>query len=563
MKQQKLRTQRTPVNKNDDLTLTIEALTGEGQGVARVDGYAVFVPGALIGETVEAHVIKATASYAVAKLRNVLSAAHERVGPRCAVFGRCGGCAMQHLSYAGQLAAKQRQVSDALTRLGGLVDPPMRPILCMDDPWRYRNKGSFPFGAHAGAAVFGFYAGRSHRLVPLYDCPIQDERIVDIARRVAGWADEAGVAVYDEQTCRGTLRHVMARALTTGETMAVVVTNAPLGAAQSAALVSALAGVDSVWHNLNPRATNVIFGERFSLLAGKPALTEVIGKLRFSVSPQSFLQINAVQAEALYEAAVSLLDPQPDETVVDAYCGIGTISLMLAARCKRVIGIEQVSAAVEDARQNAADNSVSNATFLCGDTEAVLPKLVSEGSPLHAILLDPPRKGCDERALAAVVQAAPQRIVYVSCNPATLARDLKYLCAAGYALSAVQPVDMFPQTSHVETIVLLSHKSPDSVINVKVEFGEGEGKMPLDAIAERAKKYQPKPKITYKMIQEYVEKKYGFKVHTAYIAEVKRSLGLTLYDAPNAVDELRQSRKHPPKEKIEAITDALKYFEVI
>ncbi len=458
LKQQTPRTQRPPVNKNDGLTLAIESLTGEGQGVARVDGYAVFVPGALIGETVEAHVIKATATYAVAKVVRVLSAAPERVAPRCPVFGRCGGCAMQHLGYAGQLAVKQRQVYDALTRLGGLVEPPMRPILGMDDPWRYRNKGSFPLGMQAGAAVFGFYAGRSHRLVPLYDCPIQDARIVDIARRVANWANEAGVTVYDEQTGKGWLRHVMARALTTGETMAVVVTSTPPGAPQSAALVSALAGVDSVWHNLNPRATNVIFGERFTLLAGKPTLTEVIGNLRFSVSPQSFLQINATQTEALYEAAVSLLDPQPDETVVDAYCGIGTISLMLAARCKRVIGIEQVSAAVEDARQNAADNGLTNATFLCGDTEAILPKVISEGPPIHAVLLDPPRKGCDERALAAVVQAAPERLVYVSCNPATLARDLKYLCAAGYTPSAVQPVDMFPQTGCVETVVLMTKR---------------------------------------------------------------------------------------------------------
>lgn len=461
MKKQEL---RKPVSKNDDLTLHITALTGEGQGVARVDGFAVFVPGALIGETVEAHVIKVTASYAVAKTTAVLTPAPDRVEPRCPVFGRCGGCAMQHLSYSGQLSAKQREVYDALTRLGGFAEVPMRPILGMSDPWRYRNKGSFPFSTQAGAAVFGFYAERSHRLIPLYDCPIQDERILDIARRVAFFANENRVSVYDEETGRGLLRHVMARALTTGETMAVIVTSAPLSTAQSTALIAALDGVDSIWHNLNSEATNVIFGERFTLLAGKRALTETIGAYSFFVSPQSFLQVNAAQTAVLYEAAVSLLNPKPTETVVDAYCGIGTLSLLVSSHCAHVIGIEQVPAAIEDARKNAEANGVTNARFLCGNTEDALPQLVAEGAPIHAVLLDPPRKGCDPRAISAILSAAPERIAYVSCNPATLARDLQALCAGGYTLCAVQPVDMFPQTAHVETVVLLCREKAEEVL---------------------------------------------------------------------------------------------------
>ena len=450
---------KIPVRKNDDITLSIEGLTGEGQGVGRVEGFAVFVIGALFGETVRAHVIKVEKSYAVAKLVEVLTPSPDRVAPRCPVFAQCGGCTLQHLSYPAQRRAKQQQVIDALTRLGGLNDVTVRPILGMDEPWRYRNKGSFPVGSVAGAAVFGFYAERSHRLVALSDCPIQDERIVEIAARTCAWANEHGVSIYDESTQRGNLRHIVARALSTGETMATIVTRGPLK--HRDALIEALEGVDSVWHNLNPADTNVIFGETFTLLAGKETLTEQIGDNRFRVSPQSFLQVNARQTAALYEAAVELLSPHPNDTVVDAYCGIGTISLMLSSRVKRVIGIEQVRAAIDDATGNAAANGVENATFLCGDTEDVLPELLQKGERVDAVVLDPPRKGCDERALAAIADAGIQRIAYVSCNPATLARDCKYLAARGYRLVCAQPVDMFPQTSHVECVALLCKEEID------------------------------------------------------------------------------------------------------
>ncbi len=443
------------MKKNDDLTLEITSLTGEGQGVGKVEGFAVFVPGALPGETVNAHIIKATSSYAVAKVTQVIRPAANRVAPKCPVYGQCGGCAFQHLDYPGQLAAKQQQVADALIRLGGIPQPPMRPIIGMEHPWHYRNKGSFPFGTQAAAVVFGFYAGRSHRLIPLYDCPIQDERVVEIARKVTSWANDSGLAAYDEQTSQGVLRHVMARALTTGETMAVLVAAKPLRPAQLESLIAALPEVDSLWLNLNERVTNVIFGDAFTLLSGKPTLTETIGDFQYRVSPQSFLQVNAAQTAVLYQSAISLLDPQPQETIVDAYCGIGTISLMLSKKCKKVIGIEQVSQAIQDAKQNAADNGLTNLEFLCGDTEALLPKLFTGGATIDAVLLDPPRKGCEEAALTAIAASNVSRIVYVSCNPATLARDIKILCAKGYGVTALQPVDMFPQTGHVETVVLM------------------------------------------------------------------------------------------------------------
>ena len=445
---------RPPVQKNDELIVTIDSLTNEGQGVARVEGYAVFIVGALVGEEVKAHIIKVMPTYAIAKAIEIRKPSPDRVRPACPVFAQCGGCSLWHLSYPAQLRQKQQWVEDALTRLGGFSGVPMQPIVGMEEPTRYRNKGSFPFGAAGNGAVFGFYAERSHRLVPFSDCLIQDERIVDATRRVAAWANACGVPVYDETTGEGQLRHVVARTTASGELMVVVVTKGQLK--KSNDLLSFLEDVDSVWHNENAKDTNVIFGDRFTLLFGKAALTETIGEKRFSVSPQSFLQVNRIQTQALYETAREFLAAKPEETIVDAYCGVGTISLFIAGDCKRVIGVEQVAPAIEDAKANAKENGIANAEFVCGNVEDVLPRLIAGDAKIDAIVLDPPRKGCEEAALAAIVQSSANRVVYVSCNPATLARDCKYLAEHGFMLSAVRPVDMFPQTCHVETVVLMS-----------------------------------------------------------------------------------------------------------
>ncbi len=445
---------RPPVEKNDDIVVTIESLSNEGQGVARVEGFTVFVVGALAGEEVKAHIIKVQSAYAIAKATEILTPSPDRVRPGCPVFTQCGGCTLWHLSYPAQLRQKQQWVQDALVRLGGFSDIPMQPIVGMEDPTRYRNKGSFPFGVVGNAAVFGFFAERSHRLVPFSDCPIQDERIVDAARRVAAWANACGVPVYDETTGEGQLRHVVARTTAEGELMVTVVTRGQLKKKDD--LLSFLEDCDSVWHNENPKQTNVVFGEKFTLLSGKPALTETIGEKRFSVSPQSFLQVNRIQTQELYETAREFLAAKSDETVVDAYCGVGTISLFIAEDCARVVGIEQVAPAIEDAKANAAANGVTNAEFICGNVEDVLPRLLSREGGVSAIVLDPPRKGCEEAALEAIAKSTASRVVYVSCNPATLARDCKYLAFHGFTLSAVRPVDMFPQTCHVETVVLLT-----------------------------------------------------------------------------------------------------------
>jgi 23S rRNA (uracil1939-C5)-methyltransferase len=429
------------------------SLSSEGQGVGRSEGVAFFVPFALPGETVRAHIIKVEKRYCIAKIVEILEPSPDRVEPKCEAFAKCGGCAMMHLSYPEQLRAKTQIVRDCLERLGGVNDVCVCETLGMDDPWRYRNKGSFPFGFVDGAVAFGFYAERSHRLIPLFDCPIEDARVTAIARTVAEWANRNHIRVYDETTGKGCLRACVVRVTSTGERMAVVVTKGDLPAKES---LVRLLNVESLYHSRNDRQTNVIFGDRFSLLNGKPQIVEEQNGIRFLVSPQSFLQVNPMQTRVLYETAIRFLDPKPDETIADVYCGIGTISLAIAKHVGKVIGIECVPEAIEDAKKNAALNGVGNAEFLCGLAEDVLPSLVKNGMRPDAIVIDPPRKGCEEPVLSAIAESGVRRLVYVSCNPATLARDVKILSSFGFSVQSVQPVDMFPHTQHVETVVLMT-----------------------------------------------------------------------------------------------------------
>ncbi len=442
-----------PFQKNQELTLLITSLSSEGQGVGRSEGVAFFVPFALPGETVRAHIIKVEKRYCIAKIVEILEPSPDRVEPKCEAFAKCGGCAMMHLSYPEQLRAKTQIVRDCLERLGGVNDVCVSETLGMDDPWRYRNKGSFPFGFVDGAVAFGFYAERSHRLIPLFDCPIEDARVTAIARTVAEWANRNHIRVYDETTGKGCLRACVVRVTSTGERMAVVVTKGDLPAKES---LVRLLNVESLYHSRNDRQTNVIYGDRFTLLNGKPQIVEEQNGIRFLVSPQSFLQVNPMQTRVLYETAIRFLDPKPDETIADVYCGIGTISLAIAKHAGKVVGIECVPEAIEDAKKNAALNGVGNAEFLCGLAEDILPSLVKNGMRPDAIVIDPPRKGCEEPVLSAIAESGVRRLVYVSCNPATLARDVKILSSFGFCVQSVQPVDMFPHTQHVETVVLMT-----------------------------------------------------------------------------------------------------------
>ena len=458
-------------------------------------------------------------------------------------------------------------MADALRRIGGL-DVPVRDILPSPQTERYRNKVQYPlFLAGDGSVQAGFYASRSHRPLPCGDCLLQPGLLNRIAATLCALLTQYHISVYDEQAHRGLARHIYLRhAVTNGSVLVCLVCNGrSLPHAQDicAALVKAHPEVESVVLNVNTHKTNVITGKECITLYGPGVLHDTMRGVPVALGPLSFYQVNTEGANRLYSVAADFAAPGPEDTLLDLYCGAGTIGLSMAEHCGRLIGVEIVPEAVESARRNAAAMGVEHAEFFCADAGTAAQKLAADGLLPNIVVLDPPRKGCDEPTLKAVLAMAPQRIVMVSCNPATAARDLKYLSQHGYAVQAVQPVDMFPRTKHVETVVLLSHKKADSYIHIDVEFGEGEGKIPVDSIAKRAEAYKPKEKVTYKMIKEYIEAKYGFKVHTAYIAEVKRNLGLPMYDAPNAVEELKQPRKHPTPEKVEAIKDALRYFAVI
>ena len=556
------------MQKDDLIRVTIEDLSSDGLGVGHSDGMAFFIKDTVIGDEVEAKIMKMKKTYGYARMTKLLVPSPDRIEARCPVARQCGGCQIQSMSYPAQLRFKENKVRNNLMRIGKFENPPMEPIIGMDTPFRYRNKAQFPIGySRDGRRIAGFYAGRTHAIIECEDCLLGARVNQEILETVLSHMEQFQIEPYEEQTGKGLLRHVMTRVgHSTGEIMVCLVVNGTK-LPHEEALIAALTGIPgmaSITLNTNTEKTNVIMGHKQRLLWGRPYIEDTIGAVRFRISPLSFFQVNPLQTEKLYGKALEYAGLTGKETVWDLYCGIGTISLFLAQRAKKVCGVEIVPAAIEDARKNAALNGFTNAEFFVGKAEEVLPeKYKTEGITADVIVVDPPRKGCEESVLTTMIQMQPKRIVYVSCDSATLARDLKYLCENGYTLQKCCPVDMFGNSVHVETVVLLSHKKPDSVINVKVEFGEGEGKIPLDNIEKRAESYKPKERVTYKMIKEYIEEKYGFKVHIAYIAEVKRDLGLPMYDAPNAVEELKQPRKHPTAEKVEAIKDALKHFNIV
>ena len=554
--------------KNDIVTLKIEDCGIDGEGIGKADGFTVFVKDAVIGDTVRAKIMKAKKNYGYGRLEEIITPSPDRVEPKCQFARQCGGCQLQALSYEKQLEFKTSKVRGHLERIGGFTDIPMEKILGMDQPFHYRNKAQFPVGkSKDGRIITGFYAGRTHSIIENRDCALGVTRNKEVLDRVIAYMEKFHIQPYDENTGKGLVRHVLIRyGFFTDEMMVCLIINGEKLPGEEA-LVKSLCQIPetvSVMVNVNKKRNNVILGEKVRLLWGQPYITDKIGEISYQISPLSFFQVNPYQTGRLYGKALEYAQLSGNETVWDLYCGIGTISLFLAQKAKMVRGVEIIPAAIENAKENARLNGFANTEFFVGKAEEVLPEQFARtGERADVIVVDPPRKGCDETLLSTIIKMQPDRVVYVSCDSATLARDLKYLCERGYELKKVCPVDMFPNTVSVETVVLLSHKKPDGHINVKVEFGEGEGKVPLDNIAKRAESYKPKERVTYKMIKEYIEAKYGFKVHTAYIAEVKRDLGLPMYDAPNAVEELKQPRKHPTVEKVEAIKDALKHFEVI
>ena len=619
-----------PLKTGDEIEIEITALSSGGHGIGRYQGFAVFVPFTWMGDHITAQITKVQKNYAEAKLVDILIPSPERVEPPCPAFGSCGACSLMHASYSAQLEAKRRIVQDAFERIGGISGVTVKPTIGMDTPLCYRNKASFPFGNHNGRVVFGCYEKRSHRLIPLDGCLIQNEKSIIAMKTLCKWANDFGIRAYDPTPTgsmgngrrrardasavsstntkkQGILRHGVIRC-TEGGTMVIVVTTGKLPHRDELVerLLSAIPDIKSIIHNVNPNDTNLIMGRENRVLFGSDTVIEDLNSLSFAVSAQSFLQVNPKQTIVLYNAAIDALELNMSDSVIDLYCGIGTISLLMAKRVKKVLGIEAVPAAIEDAKRNAVRNKLNNASFICGSVEDVLPKILRHGSVRHgvsaqmtdngngienrafecgsiktespesqgslsaydsneggtypgtlgagkeftALVLDPPRVGVDKAAIDAIAASGIGRIAYVSCNPATLARDCKLLCAGGYVINSVQPVDMFPETEHVETVCLLSKLNAKQHIEINLDMDE----LYLTDAEKKA---------TYQEIKDYVLEHSGLKVSSLYIAQVKQKCGIIERKNCNKPksEDAKQLQCPPDKEK--AITEALKYFGMI
>ena len=544
-----------PVEKNKTYEIKIAALGSNGEGIGRIEGYTVFVEGALPPETCLVLIVKTRKHFGYGKLLEILTPSPDRREPCCPVAKQCGGCQLQHLSYAAQLAYKTKEVQDDLERIGGITDVTVRPAIGMDAPWRYRNKAQFPVGQGKDGCAIGFYAKRSHRIVDTKQCFLQNERNDAIVALVRDFLNEFQIPLYDEETHTGLVRHILTRiGRSSGEVMVCIVLNGKR-LPHSEVLVERLQrieGMVSIVLNVNREKTNVILGRKIITLWGKDTITDSLDGIEFEISPLSFYQVNPVQTEVLYKKAVELADLKGDETVLDLYCGIGTISLFFARKARQVFGVEIVPEAIADARKNAERNNITNAAFAVGAAEEVIPRLYrEEGIAADVVVVDPPRKGCDARLLETILQIAPEKVVYVSCNPATLARDLAVLAAGGYHTREVQPVDQFPHTNHVETVVLLSKGEVDSK-KIRVEFSLED--MDMSEFQDGA---------TYTQIKDYVLEHSGLKVSNLYISQIKRKCGIEVgknYNLPKSEDS-RQPMCPPEKEK--AIREAFKYFGMI
>ena len=554
------------MNKNDIVTVEITDIGVSGEGIGHVDGYTLFIKDAVIGDVVEAKVMKAKKNYGYARLMKVITPSEYRVEPKCAFARRCGGCQIQEMSYDRQLVFKDQKIRGNLERIGGFtkeqIEAVMQPVVGMENPFGYRNKAQFPFGTDKeGNPITGFYAGRTHDIIANTDCALGVEQNKEILEIILQYMRENKIKSYDEKTGKGLIRHALIRyGFKTKEIMVCLVINGkklPKAERLIEKLIQ-IEGMTSITISPNTRRDNVIMGDSYEILWGQGYITDYIGNVKYQISPLSFYQVNPVQTEKLYGLALEYADLKGDETVWDLYCGIGTISLFLAQKAKQVYGVEIVPQAIDDAKENAKINAIDNAEFFVGKAEEVLPEYYAEyerehnGETAHAdvIVVDPPRKGCDETLLETIVKMQPEKVVYVSCDSATLARDLKYLCANGYEIKMCRGVDQFPQSVHVETVVLLSQQKPDDTIEIDLDLDE------LDATSAELK-------ATYQEIKDYVLKEFGLKVSNLYISQVKRKCGIEVGENYNLPKTENPKVPQCPKEKEDAIKAALKYFAMI
>ena len=538
------------LEKGSVYTAVIDGYSSEGLGIARVNGAVVFVPHAVRGEEIDLRITKVMKTSCAGEIVKIHNPSPERMEPECPYAGKCGGCAYRHLTYPEELWAKRQRVQDALTRIGGL-ELTVEEILGAKNPEHYRNKSQYPVGADGS---IGFFQARTHKVVPIRRCLIQTEAADRTAQAVGEWMRRYKISAYDETTGKGLVRHVCVRVNRKGESLCCVVVNGnkvPREPELAAYVTAAVPHTVGVLLNSNTRRGNVVLGDKYRTLFGRNYLMDTLCGLEFKLSMPSFYQVNRDQAEVLYGKALEFAGLTGNETVLDLYCGIGTITLCLAKAAKRVIGAEIVPPAIRDAKENALRNHVENAEFFCGDAADIAAKLESDGLRPDVVTVDPPRKGLAPEVIASVAAMGPEKVVYVSCDPATLGRDVKIFREFGYEAKRAAAVDMFPGTAHVETVVLLSKGEVDSK-KIRVEFSLED--MDMSEFQDGA---------TYPQIKEYVLERTGLKVSNLYISQIKRKCGIGVgknYNLQKSEDS-RQPQCPPEKEK--AIREAFKYFGMI
>ncbi len=546
-----------PLQKNQIISLTIQRLSGDGSGVGHWEGEAVFVPGTAPGDQIQARIVKDCKRYAFGIVDTLETASPDRIPVDCPVAGPCGGCSLRHLRYQAELQAKEDSVADAFRRIGGL-DVPIQPILPSPEVDRYRNKVQYPVGKDKnGHLCIGFYAGRSHRIVPCADCKLQPAVLNEIGNTLCGLLEQYGIQPYDEQSGKGLVRHIfLRRGAHSGQIMVCLVCTRPsLPHADEIVrqLCSRFDAIRTILINVNQEKTNVILGLKNQILYGSGFIEDTLCDVPVQLGPLSFYQVNTPGAEQLYKVAAAYAAPTPDDLLLDLYCGMGTIGLSMVQHCRELIGVEIIPEAIESAKANASRmgaDVAAKSRFFCADAGQAASRLASEGLAPDIIVVDPPRKGCDQATLSAIIKMAPRRLVYVSCNPATTARDCAILAQSGYSVDKVQPVDMFPRTGHVEAVILLSKLHSKHHIEVELDMDE------LDLTAAESK-------ATYQEIKDYVKEQTGLNVTPLYIAQVKQKCGIIERECYNKPKSENSKQPQCPPEKEKAIRDALKHFHMI